>query len=81
MSEQSERMEKPSVTSNASSDSQLHETTVQHTRYGILVYVPGWWAGRDVRVILLPANAHPHGRAPARTVQGVVGASGSPNPG
>ena len=73
MSEQSERMEKPSVTSNASSDSQLHETTVQHTRYGILVYVPGWWAGRDVRVMLLPANTHPHGRAPARTVQGVVG--------
>ena len=60
MSEQSERMKKPSVTSNASSYSQLHETTVQHTRYGILVYVPGWWAGRDVRVMLLPANDKAH---------------------
>jgi hypothetical protein len=37
------------------------------------------WA--EAERILDIANAHPHGRAPARTVQGVVGASVSPNPG
>jgi hypothetical protein len=33
----------------------------------------GWIKARDE----YRPNAHPHGRAPARTVQGVVGSSGS----
>ena len=34
----------------------VHETTVQNTRHGVVVDVPRWWAGRFVRVILLPTN-------------------------
>ena len=34
----------------------VHEGTVQNTRYGVFVDVPRWWAGRRVRVTLLPAG-------------------------
>jgi len=39
-----------------------HVATVRNTRWGVLVYVPRWWAGRTVRVeVIKEANGNMSG--------------------